>query len=132
MANTEIKLVNEGGIHVPSASSVAVVEGDTISFSTSDGSHVLLFFSPDATALLSPAPGKEFVLAAGETVTFEFTSSKPGAYSASFGTSSHHAPASFSSEIATILALEIMALRAAAMAPPAFSAGTGDTTKSGS
>jgi hypothetical protein len=122
MANTDISLVNKGGTFSPSASSVAVVKGNTVTFSTSDGSAAFLFFSPGAAAVLSPAPGKTFSLAAGKKATFAFTSSNPGAYSAAFGANANSAPGSFPSANSSVLTLQGGAMRVGAAAPaPAVS-----------
>jgi hypothetical protein len=120
MASTEITLINKGGTFSPSTASVAVVKGDTVTFSTSDGSAAFLFFSPAAAAVLSPAPGKSFSLAAGKKAAFTFTSSSPGAYSAAFGANANSAPGSFSGGNSSVLVLEGGALRVGAAAPPVF------------
>jgi plastocyanin len=111
MANTSVTLVDKGGVYVPSVSSVAVVKGDTVTFSTSDGTHVELFFSPDAASILSPDPGKAFSLAAGKTATFTFTGSQPGAHSAFFGPHTSAAPASFPNTVTEFLTLETGSMR---------------------
>jgi hypothetical protein len=120
MANTEISLVNKGGKYSPSAASVAVVKGDTVTFSTSDGSAAFLFFSPAAAAVLSPAPGKAFSLVAGKKASFTFTSSSPGAYSVAFGATANSAPGSFSGGNSSVLVLEGGAMRVGASAPASF------------
>jgi plastocyanin len=130
MANTAITLVDTGGIYVPSLSSVPVVKGDSVTFSTSDGTHVVLFFSPDASSILSPAPGKAFSLAAGKKATFTFTASQPGAHSAFFASHPGAAPAAFPSAVSDVLTLQTGPGRAAATVD--LSAGTGGTTKPGS
>lgn len=107
MANSNVILVNNNGVYVPNLPSVAAVAGDTISFATSDGSAVLLFFSSDAASVLSPAPGSAFQLAAGATASFTFTSSAPGAYSVYFGATADSAPASFPTQVSANLLLEI-------------------------
>jgi plastocyanin len=111
MANTSVTLVDKGGVYVPSVSSVPVVKGDTVTFSTSDGTHVVLFFSPDAASILSPDPGRSFSLAAGKTATFTFTNSQPGAHSAFFGSHPGAAPASFPAAVTEFLTLETGAMR---------------------
>jgi hypothetical protein len=120
MASTEVTLINKGGKYSPSTASVAVVKGDAVSFSTSDGSAAFLFFSPGAAAVLSPAPGKAFQLAAGKKATFSFTSSNPGAYSAAFGANADSAPTSFTGGNSSVLVLEDGAARVGAAAPPTF------------
>ena len=128
MANTSITLVDRGGVYVPNVSSVPVVKGDTVTFSTSDGTHVVLFFSPDASLVLSPDPGKAFSLAAGKKATFTFIDSQPGAHSAFFGSHPGAAPASFPSAVSEFLTLETGAMRASVV----IDASTGNTTKPGS
>jgi plastocyanin len=94
MAHTEITLTNNNGVLVPSADSVGVVSGDTVAFSTTDGSSAVLFFSPGAVAVLSPAPSGPVTSAGSEKTTFTFTSSDAGAYSVFFetSTSASHPP----------------------------------------
>jgi plastocyanin len=128
MANTSITLVDRGGVYVPNVSSVPVVKGDTVTFSTSDGTRVVLFFSPDAASILSPNPGKAFSLAAGKTATFTFTGAQPGAHSAFFGPHASAAPASFPTAVTEFLTLQTGAIRDSV----ALNASTGDTTKPGS
>lgn len=107
MANSNVLLIANNGVYVPNLPSVAVVAGDTVSFATSDGSAVLLFFSSDAASVLSPAPGNSFQLAAGATASFTFTSSASGAYSVYFGASGDSAPSSFPTQVSQNLMLEI-------------------------
>lgn len=99
MANTNILLIDNGGIYVPSAASVPVVAGDTVSFATSDGTAVPLFFSPDAVSVLSPAPANPFQLAAGGSAAFAFTSSAPGAYSMFVGAAPEYYPVNTSQSL---------------------------------
>jgi hypothetical protein len=120
MASTEITLINKGGKYSPSTASVAVVKGSTVTFSTSDGSAAFLFFSPAAAAVMSPAPGKAFSLAAGKKASFTFTSSNPGAYSVAFGANANSGPASFSGGNSSVLVLEGGAERFGAVAPKSF------------
>jgi hypothetical protein len=107
-----------------------VVKGDSVTFKTSDGTHVVLFFSPDAASVLSPDPGKSFSLAAGKSATFTFTASQSGAHSAFFASHPGAAPAAFPSTVSAVLTLETGPGRAAATVE--FSSGTGGTTKPGS
>jgi hypothetical protein len=88
MAHTEVTLTNNSGVLVPSVDSVHVVSGDTIAFSTTDGSTAVLFFSPGAVAVLSPPPSGPVTSAGSEKITFTFISSDAGAYSVFFETSS--------------------------------------------
>jgi hypothetical protein len=107
MANTEVTLINNQGVYVPSAASVAVVRGDTFSFKTNDGSAVFVFFSPDAMAVLSPVPRSPFPIATGSKAEFSFASSEPGAYSVYFAPEADLTPASFSSARSESLLLEV-------------------------
>ena len=127
MANTDITLINEGGAFVPSAASVPVVGGDTVSFSTGDGSPVFLFFSPAAVSIFSPEPANPFSAPTGKTV-FSFSSSEPGAYSVSFGANADSGPESFPHQVSRTLHLEIGSVN---VPPPPFT-GPHDTTTTGS
>ncbi len=84
MANTDISVTNDKGVLVPSASSVALHEGDTVSFSMADGSDGVLFFSPDSTGILSPPPAGPVPFGGHHKASFTFTSAEPGAYSVYF------------------------------------------------
>ena len=95
MANTDVTLINNGGVYVPSTASVAVVDGDTLSFSTSDGNAAYLFFSPDAMPALSPNPGTPFHLSPGARANFRFITSAQGAYSVLVGATPNNAPTHF-------------------------------------
>jgi len=123
MANTTITLINDNGAYVPSAPSVPVVAGDTVSFATSDGKAAQLFFSPDAASVLSPTPASPFQLAASGNAAFKFTSSAPGAYSVF----PNAAPQKFPGYVSQVLNLEV----GPAIAPPDFG-GPHDTTNPGS
>jgi hypothetical protein len=112
MANTDITLFHTDGAYVPSTPSVPVVNGDTVSFSTSDGSSAVAFFSPDALSVLSPQPANPLTIAG--TTAFSFASSGPGAYSIFFGADANSAPANFPADSSQMLRLEI----AASDAPP--------------
>jgi plastocyanin len=106
MAHTEITLTNNNGVLVPSADSVSVVSGDTIAFSTTDGSTAVLFFSPGAVAVLSPAPSGPVTSAGSEKTTFTFTSSDAGAYSVFFETSTSASHPPFPVQESELLYLE--------------------------
>lgn len=84
MAHTDITLKEENGAFVPNQPQVSVVRGDTVSFSSSDDSPVVLFFSPGAASVLSPAPSVPTKLDSGKKAEFTFTSSEAGAYSVFF------------------------------------------------
>jgi len=108
MANTDVKLVHTDGSYVPSAASVPVVNGDTVSFSTDDGSSALAYFSPDALSVLSPAPANPTSVGAGQAV-FSFSSSSPGAYSIFFAADAGSAPSSYPVGASQTLLLEVAA-----------------------
>ncbi len=124
MAHTDITLIDNDGILVPSAGSVSVVSGDTVSFSTGDGRAAFAFFSPDAIAVLSPRPTSPFLIGAGKKAEFSFSSSAAGAYSAYFAHTSNSAP-KFSTDRSQQLRLEVDA----SIAPPF--PGPGDTMGTG-
>ena len=128
MAHTDITLINSGGILVPSAGSVPVVSGDTVSFSTSDASPAFVFFSPDAVSALSPRPASPFAIAAGQRADFTFSSSAPGAYSAYFGVAADSAPGNFPAGQSQALQLEVDM----SIAPPFPGPGDGPVTGHGS
>jgi plastocyanin len=106
MANTDITISKKDGVLVPSQSSVPVVQGDTVTFSTK-GDSATLFFSPDAISILSPVPSAPVTIAAGGKTAFTFTSSKPGAYSVYFEPNASSPPASFPVRPSNLLLLEI-------------------------
>jgi hypothetical protein len=118
MANTEIILANDGGTIVPSTSSVHVVHGDTVTFSTESGVPVVLFFSPGAASILSPTQHGPVSIAAHGKAVFTFSSSNPGAYSVFFGVDPKSPPSRFPESISEELLLEISSLGAT---PPSFS-----------
>ncbi len=128
MANTDITVFSQDGVFIPSVPSVPVVSGDTVSFTTSDGVPVVLFFSPQAASILSPAPPSAYTIPAGGKAVFTFSSSNAGAYSVYFGTDASSGPAEFPTAVLKVLLLELEAL--AEPAPP-FS-GPHDNTTSGS
>ncbi len=125
MAHTDITLIDSDGILVPSADSVPVVSGDTVSFSTSDGSPAFAFFSPDAIAALSPQPASPFAIAAGQKADFTFSSSAPGAYSVFFGVPGGSAPGKFPTDRSQALRLEVDTSDAPPFSGPGDNMGTG-------
>jgi hypothetical protein len=104
---TNISLVNDGGTFVPSLASVPVVSGDIVTFSTSDGSPVVLFFSPEAALVLSPRPYGPLPIGNDGKGIFTFTSSNAGAYSIFFSASIDDGPSSFPGQVSKELFLEI-------------------------
>jgi hypothetical protein len=116
MAHTDITLIHNGGNFVPSAARVQIVSGDTVSFETSDGTPVVLFFSPDAAAILTPAPAQPFPIAPKGKAVFAFSASSPGAHSVAFRRNTHSAPSSFPSETSLELILEAGVMLAMAAA----------------
>jgi hypothetical protein len=107
MAHTDIILTEQRGVFTPSQPQVSVVKGDSISFSTSGGAPVALFFSSAAAAVLSPAPSVPTPLAQGEKTEFTFTSSDAGAYSVFFERSASEPPAHYPVRPSNLLLLEI-------------------------
>jgi hypothetical protein len=103
MATTDVLLIDNGGVYVPSVPGVTVNAGDTVSFSTDDGSAAILFFSPAAAAVVSPSPGSAAQIPAGGSASFTFTSSDPGAYSVYAAASGSSAPTTFPSEVSQSL-----------------------------
>jgi hypothetical protein len=128
MAHTDIKLINSDGILVPSVDSVPVVSGDTVSFSTSDGSPAFAFFSPDAISVLTPRPTSPFQIAAGKKADFTFSSSAPAAYSAYFGGTEGSAPGTFPADTSQALRLEVNASIGLPFPGPGDGMGTGHGT----
>ena len=106
MANTDVTLVHENGAYVPSVASVPVVTGDTVSFSTDDGTEALAYFSPDALSLLSPTPANPATVGSAGTAAFSFTSSGPGAYSVLFAADASSAPSRYPTGSSQNLQLE--------------------------
>jgi hypothetical protein len=112
MANTDITLFHTNGAYVPSAPSVPVASGDTVSFSTSDGSAAVAFLSSDAISILTPQPANPLTIS-GKAV-FSFSSSKAGAYSIFFSADPDSPPPHYPRESSQALRLEI----GASTAPP--------------
>jgi hypothetical protein len=125
MAKTEVTLINNNGVYVPSTDSVPVVAGDAVSFATSDGSTAFAFFSPDAISVLSPRPAIPFPIASGHNGELTFSSSKPGAYAAFFGSDPNTTPASFPHQASGALRFEI----SLPLEPPPFSGGGDQMTR---
>ena len=107
MAHTDITLQDAGGVFTPSQAQVSVVKGDTLTFSTSDGSPVALFFSSGAASVLSPTPAIPTLLDSGKKAEFTFTSSDAGAYSVFFEPNASKAPTHFPVNKSNHLLLEI-------------------------
>jgi len=107
MANTDVKLVHTDGSYVPSVASVPVVNGDTVSFSTDDGSSALAYFSPDALSVLSPRPANPISVGTVARTDFSFSSSSPGAYSVFFAADADSAPSSYPAGASQTLLLEV-------------------------
>jgi hypothetical protein len=126
MTRTEVTLINRRGAYVPSTDSVPVVAGDAVSFSTSDGSAVYAFFSPEADTVLSPKPASPLAIGSGHKAELTFSSSKPGAYSAFFGADPKAGPSNFPGQSSSVLRLEM----AMPTDPPPFSGGS-ETMNSG-
>jgi hypothetical protein len=106
MAHTDVTLTNDSGVLGPSLPSVPVTSGDSIAFSTSNGA-AFLYFSPDAAAVLSPAPTGPVEVTSSKPASFTFTSSELGAYSVFFEASAASSPSSFPVRQSNTLLLEI-------------------------
>jgi hypothetical protein len=106
MANTAITLTLEEGILVPSQPSVPFISGNSVSFSTGDGSPGFLFFSPDAALALAPTPTHPYALD-GSKAEFTFITSNPGQYSVYFETDESATPPPFPPGSLALLLLEI-------------------------
>ena len=116
MANTNVTLVHTDGTYVPSMTAVSVVSGDTVSFSTDDGSAALAYFSPAALAVLSPTPTNPATIGAAGRSVFSFATSNPDAYSVVFAAQGSPAPANYPDGPSGNLVLEFEAPNA----PPSF------------
>jgi hypothetical protein len=108
MPHTAIILTELNGFLVPSQPSVAVVAGDTITFTVARGGSATLFFSPDAVSVLSPSPGASMQLGAGHQAAFSFTSSEPGAYGVLFTAGRPSGPPHFTQVKSNLLLLDTM------------------------
>ncbi len=124
MANTDVKLVHSDGTYVPSVASVPVVNGDTVSFTTNDGTAAIAWFSPGALAVLSPRPSNPATIGPGR-VAFSFTSSNSGAFSVFFAAQGSSAPPNYPAGSSQNLRLEFEVSD-----DPPFS-GPGDTVGTG-
>jgi hypothetical protein len=107
MAHTDIILTEERGIFSPSQDHVPAVKGDSISFSTSDGVPVALFFSPGAVGVLSPAPSVPTLVGSKEKAEFTFTSSDTGAYSVFFERDASEPPPFYPVQSSNVLLLKL-------------------------
>jgi hypothetical protein len=105
MANHIVTLTKADGMFVADTMSVPVVNGDTLTIGTDDGSAFALFFSPAAEAIVSPKPESSFVAPKGTKAIFTFTSSKAGAYTVFYGPIGSDQPGSFSTDSSTNLYL---------------------------
>jgi len=128
MAHTDITITNSSGVLLPSQPSVPVVSGDTIAFSTDDGSSAVLFFSPGAVSVLSPPPSGPTTVTGSEGTTFTFISSDPGAYSVFFETSGNVTHPPFPVRETTRLLLEINSWRSFGGGGPTNSTNTAGVT----
>lgn len=109
MANTDVTLVHTDGTYVPSVTAVSVVSGDTVSFSTDDGSAALAYFSPAALAVLSPTPANPATIGAAGQSVFSFASSGPAAYSVVFAAQGSPPPPNYPAGASGNLVLEFEA-----------------------
>jgi hypothetical protein len=108
MPHTAIILTEINGFLVPSQPSVAVVAGDTVTFTIARAPSATLFFSQDAVSVLSPSPGPSMQLGAGNQAAFSFTSSEPGAYGVVFTAGRPSHPPHFTQVESNLLLLDSM------------------------
>jgi hypothetical protein len=80
MATTIILIRDELGLRVPSATSVAVVSGDTVTLTADSDADSSLYFSQSAAAILTPSPESPVSLASGASVSYTFGSPSGLAY----------------------------------------------------
>jgi len=85
MANTTVTVSpNQIGLPAPDTRAVHVTQGDTLTIEASDCDPTI-FFSPGVAAVLSPQPDDSIDLSDGDSLTFTFTTSAPGAYEIDVG-----------------------------------------------
>ena len=107
MAHTEVFLSNDAGVLVPSLPSVAVSKGDTVAFSIKNAGTAFAFFSPSASAVLSPAPSNPVSLSSETPKVFTFTSSDAGSYSVFFEEDAKAVVPEFPGGTSNLLRMEI-------------------------
>jgi hypothetical protein len=107
MAHTEVFLSNDAGVLIPSLSTVSVSKGDTVAFSNTGTGTAFAFFSPGATAVLSPAPSSPVSLSSENPTVFTFTSSDAGSYTVFFEASADAPIPEFPGGVSTHLHLAI-------------------------
>src|SRR5436305_14793720 len=105
MANSDVILAVDQGAFVPSADSIPVIKGDTLSLHNTGTGPAFLFFSPDAISALSPNPGSPFAIAAGPKAVFTFLSSAPAAHPVYLGSRPAASPPLFSRDVVPSIAL---------------------------
>lgn len=105
MANHIVTLTSSQGVLLSDTDFVPVVHGDTLTIGTQDGSPFSLYFSPEATAVLTPKPESPFVVPHGTKANFTFESSQDGAYTVYYGALDATAPSMFPTEVSNRLYL---------------------------
>ncbi len=80
MANIDVVIRDEMGLRVPSDPELAVVPGDTVTFTVEDGANSALYFSPETASILSPKPGVRVDLDFGQKLIYTFEVAGPGVY----------------------------------------------------
>ncbi len=80
MATTNVLIRDQLGLRVPSIPSVAVVSGDTVTFTADSGADSNLYFSQSAGAILTPSPGSPLSLASGASASYTFGAPSGQAY----------------------------------------------------
>jgi hypothetical protein len=80
MATITILIRDEMGSRVPSAPSVPVVSGATLTFTADAASDSSLYFSQSSSSILTPPPESPVSLPAGASVTYTFGAPTGQAY----------------------------------------------------
>jgi hypothetical protein len=80
MANTDVRITQEGDEFVPDISSVPIVAGDTVTFLADPDSDTELCMKTETAAILSPTPALTVSIPAGESTQFTFAAADPGYY----------------------------------------------------
>jgi hypothetical protein len=88
MANTLISFTTDEDEILANLNWLPLAVGDTISFTDNPGSNpTVLFFSPDLTNILTPAPPTPLILGQTSPLVFTVTTAQPGAYTIVVGSS---------------------------------------------
>jgi hypothetical protein len=80
MANTDVRITQQGEEFVPDVFTVPVFSGDTVTFYGDPDSQTNLCMTAATAAILSPQPDLTVTLAADGNIAFTFTAAAPGKY----------------------------------------------------